>query len=322
MNVLAAEWKEIAGPVTLAQMPPVELEDVLNSICEFLQRYIVFSSAAQQTAIALWVAHTWALNAFDCTPYLHVSSPEKRSGKTKLLDCVELIVPEAWRAVSPSEAVLYRKIGRLPDTITDRCIPIRLIRKSRDESLERFRKREAEAIAAPISAALEAWATCNQNIAALRASRPTIPDELNDRQTDICEPLLAIADLAGGEWPERSRSALVSLCTGESDEDESIGVKLLSAIREVFQATGADRLATKELLEQLVNQDTDAPWASWWEHDLKVDNIKGPGARLAKYLKPYDIKSRGVRLTDGTTRGYMRDDFEDAWRRYCPPKTL
>jgi hypothetical protein len=218
-------------------------------------------------------------------------------------------------------AKAFAGIGSLPDTIRDRCISIRLVRKSRDESVERFRKREAEAIAAPISAALEAWAKQKENIAALRAARPTIPDELSDRQADICEPLLAIADLAGGDWPERARRALLDLCVGESDEDESTGVKLLSATREVFGATIEDRIATRELLEQLVSQDTDAPWASWWEHDLNIGNVKGPGARLAKLLKPYRIKSRPFRSGDGTTRGYMRDDFLEAWQRYCPPKT-
>jgi len=188
--------------------------------------------------------------------------------------------------------------------------------------VERFRKRETEAIAVPISAALEAWAKCEENIAALRASRPSIPHELSDRQADICEPLLAIADLAGGEWPERARRVLLDLCVGESDEDESKGVKLLSAIREVFEGTTEDRIATKELLEQLVSQDTDAPWASWWEHDLNIGNVKGPGARLAKLLKPYRIKSRPFRSAEGTMRGYMRDDFLDAWQRYCPPKTV
>jgi hypothetical protein len=60
--------------------------------------------------IALWITHTWILDAFDYTPYLDIRSPEKRCGKTKLLDCLELLVGKPWRAVSPSEAVLYRKI--------------------------------------------------------------------------------------------------------------------------------------------------------------------------------------------------------------------
>jgi Protein of unknown function (DUF3631)/CHC2 zinc finger len=364
----------------------VNLAALLEEVCSHLKRYVVFAGEAQPVAVALWAAHAWAIDAFDYTPYLHVDSPEKRSGKTKLLDCVELIVRKAWRAISPTEAVLFRKIeadkptllldevdaifsggkderreplrallnagferkakvprcvgpsfqvqdfdvfcakafagiGRLPDTISDRCISIRLVRKSRDEFVERFRKREAGAIAAPISAALEAWASCKENIAALRASRPNIPDELSDRQADICEPLLSIADLAAGEWPGRSRNALVLLCAAEA-EDDSLGVKLLSAIHDAFVNAEVDRLATKELLEHLINQETDAPWAGWWENDLRNGNTRGPAARLAHFLKPYRIKARVIRLPDNTTpRGYLRADFEDAWKRYCPPKS-
>ncbi len=388
MTTLATEWEEIAGPATSAQMPPVELANVLDSISDFLQRYVVFSSPAQPTAIALWVAHTWALDAFEYTPYLRVDSPEKQCGKSRVLDCLELITLKAWRTISPSEAVLFREIdrdgptllldetdtlfcngkddraeslrallnagferkarvprcvgqgssfavqhfavfcakafagiGSLPDTIRDRCISIRLVRKSRDESVERFRKREAEATAAPISAALEAWAKCKEKIAALRASRPSIPDELSDRQADICEPLLAIADLAGGEWPERSRNALVLLCAAEA-EDDSLGVKLLSAIHDAFVDADVDRLATKELLERLINQETDAPWAGWWENDLRNGNTRGPAAKLARLLKPFGIHARGTRLPDGTTpRGYLARDFREAWKRYCPPET-
>ena len=274
---LATEWADTMSVTTL-QTTSVELSSVLNLVCNFLQLYVRFSSPAQPTAIALWVAHSWTLDAFDYTPYLRVDSPEKQCGKTRVLDCLELITPKAWRTISPSEAVLFREIdrdrptllldetdtlfcngkddraeslrallnagferkarvprcvgqgssfgvqhfavfcakafagiGSLPDTIRDRCILIRLVRKSRNESVERFRKREAEAIAVQISAALEAWAKCEENIAALRASRPSIPHELSDRQADICEPLLAIADLAG----ERMAGAQ-SKCLGSS----------------------------------------------------------------------------------------------------------
>ena len=218
-------------------------------------------------------------------------------------------------------AKAFAGIGSLPDTVSDRCIPISLVRRSRDESVERFRKRDVESIVAPIRDALAGWADKKETIETLRSARPDVPRELSDRQSDICEPLLAIAELAGSDRPELARRALLDLCVGESDEDESKGVKLLSAIREVFDATTEDRIATKEVLEQLVSQDTDAPWASWWEHDLNIGNVKGPGARLAKLLKPYRIKSRPFRSPDGTMRGYMRDDFLDAWQRYCPPKT-
>jgi hypothetical protein len=386
MSALATDWKEIATPAAPVQMPSIELADVLDSICEFIKRHVVFSSPAQATAIALWIVHTWIVDAFDYTPYLYIRSPEKRCGKTKLLDCLELLVAKAWRAVSPSEAVLYRKIeldqptllldevdtvfsgnkderkeplrallnagferkakvprcvgqgsnyqvqefavfcakafagiGRLPDTISDRCMPIRLIRRSRDEEIERFRKRDAEAATVSIRENLVSWAQQNGQSEKLRAARPDIPIELDDRQADIFEPLLAIADMAGGDWPERSRNALVTLCATENEDDDSLGVKLLSAIREAFDAAAVDRIPTRELLERLTSQESDAPWAGWWENDLRNGNTRGPAAKLARLLKPFGIQARVIRLRDGTTpRGYMREDFEQAWKRYCP----
>ncbi len=117
MSVLATEWKEMVAPVIQPQTGAIELPHVLDSICEFLKRHVIFSSAAQPSAIALWIAHTWIVDAFDYTPYLDIWSPEKRCGKTKLLDCLELLVRKAWRAVSPSEPVLYRKIERDQPTL-------------------------------------------------------------------------------------------------------------------------------------------------------------------------------------------------------------
>jgi hypothetical protein len=211
-------------------------------------------------------------------------------------------------------------IGKLPDTVRDRSIPIQLVRRSRDESVERFRKREAEQAVATIRSELEAWSHQKGNTETLRDSRPSVPDELSDRQADICEPLFAIAELAGGEWPERARGALIKLCC-ESDEDESVGVKLLSDIRDVFNEMQTDRLSTKEILEALVALETDTPWAEWWEQDLNKENTRGPAQKLARLLKPYRIESRGIRVADNTTpRGYVREHFIEVWKRYCPSK--
>jgi hypothetical protein len=389
MSTLATKWKEIAEPIARKEMPAIQLAEVLDSICAFLTRYVVFASPAQAIVIALWVAHTWILDGFDHTPYLYVSSPEKKCGKTKLLDCLELLVFTPWRVVSPSEAVLYRKIecdrpsllldemdtvfsgkkdarteplrallnagferkakvprcvgqgsnyrvqefavfcakafagiGKLPDTISNRCIPARLIRRSREESVQRFRKRDAEAAALSIREILEAWGQQNGLANQLRGARPEIPNELDDRQADICEPLLAIADVAGGDWPQKCRQSLISLCSGGADEDDSLGVKLLGAIREAFGSTNVDRLSTEHLLRLLVDQESDAPWADWWEHELKNENTRGPAAKLARLLKSYGIRGRTIRLDDDSTkRGYLREWFEEAWKRYCPLET-
>ena len=138
MSPLATEWKEIAEPTAQQEMRAVQLAGVLDSICEFLKTYVVFSSGAEPVAIAFWIAHTWIFDAFDYTPYLHIWSPEKRCGKTRLLDCLELLVAKPWRAVSPTEAVLYRKIENdQPTLLLDEVDTV--FSGSRDERKEPLR---------------------------------------------------------------------------------------------------------------------------------------------------------------------------------------
>jgi hypothetical protein len=366
----------------LSKANSTDLAGLLEAICDYLKRFVVFASEAQPIAIALWTAHVWTIDAFDYTPYLQITSPEKQCGKSRVLDCLELIVPKPWRAISPSEAVLFRKIdidkptllldetdtlfsrgsddrgellrsllnagfergakvprclnrgsaihdyevfcpkafagiGSLPDTITDRCIPIRLRKKRRDESVERFRKRECKKIGEPIRERLEAWSRDEKVIAALRSARLDAPDALSDRQADICEPLLAIADLASGQWPQKARESLVELCTSDENED-SVGVKLLSDIRRVFDEQRADRLSTIQLVKGLVELDTENPWAIWWEKDTANNNTRGAATRLSQKLKRFGIRAHVIRVSDDSTpRGFLKADFEDAWARYC-----
>jgi hypothetical protein len=96
---------------TVEVLEAPHLADALAQVEDFLRRYIAFPSSAHSPAIALWVAHSHALAAFDYTPYLHLTSPEKRCGKSRVLDALSLLVPELWLAVSPSDAVIYRKIA-------------------------------------------------------------------------------------------------------------------------------------------------------------------------------------------------------------------
>ena len=213
-------------------------------------------------------------------------------------------------------------IGRcLPDTVADRSITIELARQTRDRRAERLRDREARAALAPLKNELQAWAEKPGVKEALEAARPVIPGELHDRAQDICEPLLAIADLAGGEWPEITRSALVKLYAGEEDADT--GVELLKAIKALFDEKQADKLPTKDIIEWLVGLE-DGPWASWFEDALKHDKLKTAGSKLARLLKRYrndGVEHCKVRAGGETAWGYTRDCFRKAWERYLGPST-
>ncbi|MBA2691486.1 MAG: DUF3631 domain-containing protein [Rubrobacter sp.] len=200
-------------------------------------------------------------------------------------------------------------IGRLPDTVADRSIPVELRRRRQSEGVERFRLRKVRPEARPLREGAAAWAAAHLEV--LASAEPELPDALDDRAQDIMEPLLAIADEAGAGWPEHARGAAVSLLAGEEREDaDSLGVRLLHDIRAVFDEAGAERLATGKMLDSLTAME-EAPWGS-----LRGEALDARG--LARFLKRYGVKPEKLREGEDTFRGYRRAGFEDAWARYAP----
>jgi hypothetical protein len=158
--------------------------------------------------------------------------------------------------------------------------------------------------------AIEAWA----------AGRPTeiewpeMPAAVQDRDADVWEALLAVADLVGGEWPKRAREAAVALVADSKDGEPSLGIRLLADIQSVFTPAGladVESMASKTLLQRL-HEISEAPWS-----DLKGKPLDE--RRLSRFLKPYGVKSKSVRVGDLTPKGYARSDLYDAWARYLPP---
>lgn len=213
----------------------------------------------------------------------------------------------SYRDYSCFGAKAIAGIGKLPDTIASRSIAITMRRKTRGEVVERFRMRVVHAKAKPIRDALERWA--RKHLAELRGATPDLPEQMADRQQDIAEPLIAIADLAGGDWPDHLRGALLDVFGQGSAEDGSYRVRLLKDVRDAFGEH--DRISSAGLVDHLMQVDGQ-PWQEW---------NKGKGIdpnALAKRLKEFHIYSRNIRIGSITPKGYLRQDFEDAWERYCP----
>jgi len=344
---------------------------VLDEVVAFIRRFVVLSTQ-QAHAISLWVFHSHAIDSADATPYLSITSPEKRSGKTRLLEALELLVARPWFTGRVTAAVLARKIdaehptllldesdaafkgekeyaetlrsllntgyrrdgrasvcvgqgasigykdlstfcpkaiagiGKLPDTVADRSIPISLKRRSQGECVERFRRRLVEAEASRLRNRVAECAAAVD----LGCTDPDIPAELDDRAADCWEPLLVIADSAGVEWPQRARTAAIQLMAGEEREDNSLGIRLLRDIQTVFGGD-LDQVSSADLVSELVAME-DAPWG----------DIRGKALdtrRLSSMLRSYGIRPQTVRIGDRTPRGYRCIDFLDAWGRYLPP---
>ncbi|GGO55301.1 hypothetical protein GCM10012287_46260 [Streptomyces daqingensis] len=214
-------------------------------------------------------------------------------------------------------AVAMAGLGSLPDTILTRSIIIRMRKKAPNEKCEPYRRRVHEKQGHALRDRLADWtATIHDQVA---QAWPEMPEGVSDRPADVWEPLLAVADAAGGHWPERARAACLTLIKAAQEGDEaSLGVRLLTDLRDrVF--CGVDRMPTAAILEVLLGLD-DAPWGDLTD-DGKPLTSRGLSKLLKQYVRPDNtpIRPRGIRVGSGTPKGYYAEDLSDAWARYCPP---
>ncbi len=207
----------------------------------------------------------------------------------------------------------FALIGSLPDTLMDRSVTIPMRRKTKSEMVVRATRKALEPLR-DLGRMVARWAA--DNAEALAVAESPVPEELDDRACDNWEPLLAVADLAGGPWLERAREAAIASSGGRDQEDDGAGTRLLRNLRDVFEDKGKDRLPSADLVKALL-EDEEWGWGTW----RKGKPLDQRG--LARLLAPFGIKPRGIRVGTDTPKGYMREWFADAWSRYMgsdPPQ--
>ncbi|MFG2936530.1 DUF3631 domain-containing protein [Streptomyces sp. NPDC048282] len=201
-------------------------------------------------------------------------------------------------------------IGDLPDTIMDRAVVLRMQKRKPGEKVTPFRSRYSVPELDALRDHLAAWLGPLRGQAARMV--PQMPVE--DRAADTWEPLVIIADLAGGHWPAQARAACLAMTRHEAAQDEqsSLKTRLLRDIHRIFaQADNPEALATQDLLAALL-QDAEAPWA---EHGTKGLNAY----HLSNLLRDFNISPANYRFDKGRqAKAYMRNRFLDAWARNCP----
>ena len=213
-------------------------------------------------------------------------------------------------------AVAIAGLGALPDTILSRSVVIRMRRRAPGETVEPYRQRIHKAEGEKIGAQIAAWAATV--VEGLKDAWPEMPPGVEDRNADVWEALLAVADAAGGKWPQAGREAAVALVADAKQSTPSLGVKLLEDLHSLFHPKTKDNthlpirdlISTEDILKGLAAIE-ESPWG-----DLKGKPIDS--RRLARYLLPYGVKSKNVRIGDGIAKGYAREDLHDPWERYLP----
>jgi hypothetical protein len=249
--------------------PPPDGASLLDAVRTALTRYVVLPSAYAADAVTLWVAASHAQPAWAHAPRLVIRAPEKRCGKSRLLDVIEALCHDPFITVNSSPAAVYRSItngpptllvdeadtifgpkadgnedlrgllnaghqrnrpakrydaatnrvesiptfamaafagiGAMPDTIEDRAIVVRMRRRAPGETVAPYRHRRDRPALRTLAKQLSLW--LRADLAVLEKAAPDMPVE--DRAADTWEPLITVADHAGGQWPERARAAVL-----------------------------------------------------------------------------------------------------------------
>jgi hypothetical protein len=209
--------------------------------------------------------------------------------------------------------------GSIPDTVVDRSVRIAMRRRRKHERVEKFRRRgQSSSDGDTLRGMWAGYVTANPDlVASLSGAYPNMPDSLHDRAADIWEPILAISDAAGCEWPALARASSVALTASEDDGDD-LGVTLLTDIRTAWSKAplqDEDEVTTKQLVDALLELE-ESPWPTYGRQGKGIT-----GKAMANILRPFEIKPGQIASTrhHAGARGYTRAQFDDAWGRYCEP---
>jgi hypothetical protein len=300
----------------------VDGASLLFSLASTQERYVVLPDGSA-VALALWIVHTYALDAAAISPIIAIVSPTRRCGKSTLLNVLGALVLRPMAASNVSAAAVYRaverwrptllldeldtyihdadelrgvinsshrrsqayvarceerageivpvrystwcaralaSIGRLPGTLEDRSIILRLRRRASTETVARYRHDRTPGELEPLRRQAARWARDSE--AALYAADPTMPPELHDREADSWRPLFAIAEVAGGRWPALARDAALALSDSGPTSDTTYGIELLRDLRAIFAARPVPRIPTDDPIRDLTG-DPERPWATY-----------------------------------------------------------
>lgn len=338
---------------------------LMDDLTAAVRRHVVMEDGAPES-VALWVLAAHAIDAFNLFPRLGITSPEKRCGKTTLLDVLHCLVPRPLQSANITAAAIFRTIervhptllidegdafipgdeairgvlnsghsrsgsvirlvgddheprmfstfcatviamiGRLPDTVEDRSIPVHLRRRRSDETITPLRADRTGNLTRLCSMAAR-WA--NDHVGALAEVDPAIPSSITNRDADNWRPLFAIADAAGAEWPDRARRIAETLVAGAGSDAGSLRVLLLEDIRNVFEGKKTDKLPSAQLVTALIELEG-RPWGES-QKGKPITQVS-----LARLLAPFSISPSSIRTGDSTPKGYERRAFDDAFSRY------
>jgi putative DNA primase/helicase len=209
--------------------------------------------------------------------------------------------PRRFRTWTPKAVAL---IGKLPPTLSSRSLHIKLQRKLSTETVSPLRADRLSHLS-PLHRKAARWA--KDNAPALLVSDPDVPPELQSRIADNWRPLLAIADRAGGHWPDTTRR--IAKAVAAADRDETAAIMLLSDLREAVDWREVGQLHSEEIVAQLVAVE-DRPWGEWKSGKPLTKT------QLAKLLSSFEVAPKQIKIGGVNKNGYELMTLKPVFARY------
>ena len=216
------------------------------------------------------------------------------------------------------------RIGTTPvDSTRTRCIEIAVPKAKPGDSLERFDPTKAETELTMIKKALSRWAT--QHGKKLKGYDPVMPQELGNRDADLWRFLIAIADLAGGHWPNTARKTAVSITLNspaqESTREFKAHIRDALALAKNQRELIAHNVSWETLMISLKSDgnlrvSSSGLCALMAKISAKYNNLNPQ--ELAKRLRQFDISPVPIKIGDSSFRGYKEEELKDMLERYGP----
>jgi Protein of unknown function (DUF3631) len=366
--------------------PTPGASSIVEDLEGFFSRFLVLSSGLP-LVLALWSLATHLHESFDAFPYLAITSPTKRCGKTRVCELLGMVCLNPLQTVSISPPALYRLlkaktrtliideaeylarknderastlreilnagyrkgqvvmrckkttrekskgrgqketqqiyetesfgtfcpkvlvlIGRLQDTLADRCIENRMERRA-GANVERFRFARVQAEAAPLREAAEEYGESHGQAVENYYQNNDVKF-VQDREAELWLPLFSVCAVAAPDRLAELEATARRLSAAKSeDEPGDYGILMLKDLREAFAQTDADRIPTSDLLET-INSNQERPWAGW------NDGRGVTSHTLSRLLRPFTIHPQNIRLEDRVVKGYLRQSLQECWERY------
>ncbi len=124
--------------------------NIIEEVAQFVRRFVFLRDDVLYDLVSAWIIATHLMELFDYVGYIFAYSPEPQSGKTRLLELLDLLVNNSTGIlVAPTEAVIFRtaKSTQLIDEV-DSCIKREELRGVLNAGFQRngfvFRMREVD----------------------------------------------------------------------------------------------------------------------------------------------------------------------------------